>query len=85
MVHAPNHTIYFYRDQQGREVDFLVQGGGGFSLIECKWAELPSERDAKWLHYVGDLLLGAQPEPLFVRRSSLAGHPPPFRYGMEPW
>ena len=29
--------IYFFRDEQGLEVDFLVPGGGGsISLVECK-------------------------------------------------
>ncbi|HET8933234.1 MAG TPA: DUF4143 domain-containing protein [Polyangiales bacterium] len=39
---APEYQLWFYRDQQGRDVDFLLQGGGGFTCIECKWAELPA-------------------------------------------
>ena len=33
--------IYFYRDHNGREVDFLIPSAGRFALIECKWAESP--------------------------------------------
>ncbi len=40
-------SIWFYRDKQQVEVDFLVIGGGQASLIECKWNENPDKRDAK--------------------------------------
>ncbi|WP_448509631.1 ATP-binding protein [Immundisolibacter sp.] len=33
--------IYFYRDHDGHEVDFLIPSAGRFALIECKWAESP--------------------------------------------
>lgn len=33
--------LYFYRDHQGREIDFLIPAAGRFVLIECKWAESP--------------------------------------------
>ena len=36
---TPN--LYFYRDNHGREVDFLIPSAGSFALIECKWAESP--------------------------------------------
>jgi uncharacterized protein len=65
---APDHQLWFYRDQQGREVDFLLQGGGSFTCIECKWAELPQLSDAKWLRELTTLLENAQPAPLHVAR-----------------
>jgi predicted AAA+ superfamily ATPase len=65
---APEHQLWFYRDQQGREVDFIVQGEGGFVCIECKWTELPAHEDARWLHEVARLLGNARPAPLFTRR-----------------
>ena len=40
-------SIWFYRDKQQVEIDFLVTGGGQASLIECKWNENPDRRDAK--------------------------------------
>ena len=39
-------SLWFYRDGQGREIDFLEMGGGKLSLYEVKWAE---EVDARWL------------------------------------
>ena len=65
---APEHQLWFYRDQQGREVDFMLQGAGGFTCVECKWAELPEAADARWLRDVARLLEQAQPAPQFVRR-----------------
>lgn len=67
-VHAPDHQLWFYRDQRGREVDFIIQGGGSFSCIECKWTELPDDRDARWLGDVASSLAAAHPRPRTVRR-----------------
>jgi predicted AAA+ superfamily ATPase len=67
-AHAPEQSIWFYRDQQGREVDFLVQGGAGLTAIECKWTELPGLDDARALGDVAALLAQAKPTPLPVRR-----------------
>lgn len=72
---APEHQLWFFRDQQGREVDFILQGAGGFTCIECKWTELPEVADARWLRDVAHLLEQSQPEPLFVHRV-LAARPP---------
>ena len=71
---APDHQLWFYRDQRGREVDFIVQGRGGFTCIECKWTELPSPGDARWLRDVASLLESTPPRPLRVDRV-LAGRP----------
>jgi len=37
-------SLYFYRDRQGREVDFVIPAGGRFHLVECKWTESPPSR-----------------------------------------
>jgi predicted AAA+ superfamily ATPase len=34
--------IYFYRDHEGHEIDFLLPHGDRFQLVECKWVETPS-------------------------------------------
>lgn len=68
VAQAPEHEIWFYRDQQGAEVDFLVEGRGGFTSIECKWSELPHEDDARSLRRVGALLESARPQPSFTQR-----------------
>ena len=39
-------SLWFYRDGQGREVDFVEMGGGQLSLYEAKWVEEP---DPRWL------------------------------------
>jgi uncharacterized protein len=67
-AHAPDWSIWFYRDQQGREVDFLLQGGGGLVCIECKWTELPTSDDGKWLRDVATLLAPVVGDPSRVRR-----------------
>ena len=35
-------NLYFYRDHQGNEVDFVIPIGEKLRLIECKWSETPS-------------------------------------------
>lgn len=45
-------SLWFYRDSQGREVDFLRVGGGVIDLIETKWTEEPDER---WRRVLADV------------------------------
>ena len=40
----------FYRDKT-REIDFIRDEGGVFTLIECKWTENPSKKDSRHLEY----------------------------------
>ncbi len=40
----------FYRDKT-REIDFIRDEGGVFTLLECKWTESPSRKDIKHLEY----------------------------------
>jgi predicted AAA+ superfamily ATPase len=47
------YSLWFYRDNIGREVDFVLQGRGRLDLLECKWTEIPSTSDVKWLSLVG--------------------------------
>lgn len=42
---AHGDAIYFFRDR-AREVDFLLHRGGRFELLEAKWTEQPTARDA---------------------------------------
>lgn len=67
-ANAPDWSIWWYRDQQGREVDFLLQGGGAVVCIECKWTELPQPGDARWLRDVHALLASALPGTRIERR-----------------
>jgi predicted AAA+ superfamily ATPase len=38
------YTTWFYRDQQGLEVDFLVESAGKLNLFEAKWSQLPDQK-----------------------------------------
>lgn len=37
-------TTWFYRDQQGLEVDFLAETAGKLNLFEAKWNQLPDQK-----------------------------------------
>lgn len=51
-----NRTLWFYRDKNQLEVDFLLVGGGEGHLIECKWTEIPDHRDARNVNKLMELL-----------------------------
>jgi Domain of unknown function (DUF4143) len=57
-------TLWFYRDAQQQEVDFIVAAGNARHLIEAKWTENPTARDAKVLESVARTmkLRGKAPE-----------------------
>lgn len=78
VTRGPEHYLWFYRDQQGREIDFILQGRGGFTCIESKWTELPGSDDARWLGEAAQLLESSRPAPQFVRRIVAARPPSTF-------
>jgi uncharacterized protein len=39
-----NPNVFFFRDHQGHEVDFVVPVGEKLNAVECKWAERPDPR-----------------------------------------
>lgn len=47
--------LFFFRDRT-KEVDFLIDRGGRFELLEAKWTEHPDARDASQLAHVAKLL-----------------------------
>jgi predicted AAA+ superfamily ATPase len=67
----PRHAIYFYRDQQAREIDFLVESGGTISLLETKWTERPDKADARTIEQIADLLSQAKPHPVALGRQAV--------------
>jgi predicted AAA+ superfamily ATPase len=73
---APQATLYFYRDQEGREVDFLLLSGGNVTLVECKWTELPSDGDARRMSEVASLLQGAKPVGIPTANCYVVARPP---------
>ncbi len=49
--------IYYFRDEQGLEVDFIVPGRGGrVSLVECKAARTVTPFDARPMQRLADAL-----------------------------
>ena len=49
-------TLWFYRDAQQREVDFVIAQGNALHLVEAKWSENPDARDAHGLETVATML-----------------------------
>ena len=47
--------LFFFRDRT-KEVDFVLDRGGRFELLEAKWTEHPDARDASQLAHVAALL-----------------------------
>ena len=73
---APSASLWFYRDQQGREVDFLWIKGGRATLFECKWNEHPSLHDARAMQEVGTLLGRAKPVGMAAGKHYVVARPP---------
>ena len=49
----PQGSLWFYRDQQAREVDFIYESSNKLDFFEVKWStSFPSERDMKPLKSV---------------------------------
>lgn len=55
-AHAPRAALFYWRDQQAREVDFVVQLNGALHLIEAKWTELPSRSDVQPMNAVESII-----------------------------
>jgi len=53
---ATRASLWFYRDKQQLEVDFVLMSGGTAHLLECKWTELPQPNDKKGLRRLSQLL-----------------------------
>jgi predicted AAA+ superfamily ATPase len=53
-VFGKSDSIWFYRDQQQVEADFMILGGGFARLLECKWHSRADNRDFKNLVKIRD-------------------------------
>src|SRR3989338_5762807 len=51
-----NWNLWFWRDSDGLEVDFVYNRGGLFDLEEVKWSEHPDRSDADNLYKVAKLM-----------------------------
>lgn len=54
--------IYFYRDQQGHEVDFILWSLANYHLVETKWTENPDSVDMKNLDILEKIINVKKPE-----------------------
>ena len=63
---TPAQTIHYYRDQQNREVDFLLEKAGHISLFDAKLSEQPDPRDADVLRAVTNILQSRKPHPSII-------------------
>lgn len=69
-------SLWFYRDQQSREVDIILERAGRATLLEVKLTESPTRRDAAPLEAVAAILRRRRPHPLEIDRLALIGRPP---------
>ncbi len=46
--------IFFYRDRDGQEVDFVIVEGTDVELVECKAKEIPDRRDTIGVRRIGE-------------------------------
>jgi len=44
------HRLRFWRDPDGPEVDWILDGPDGYTPVEVKWTDSPSLNDARHLH-----------------------------------
>lgn len=51
-LHETPASIWFYRDQRSREIDFVIDSGGRLSFVEVKWKENPSDSDARTIRTI---------------------------------
>ena len=47
-------NFWYYRDQRAQEIDFVLEAGGRLTLLECKWREQLTVKDARHLVAVRD-------------------------------
>lgn len=45
--HGERRELYYFRDEQGLEIDFVVPRGTGLELVESKWSKTLYPRDAR--------------------------------------
>ena len=54
-------SLWFWRDAHGLEVDFLLDAGNRFDLVECKWTEQPGADDASGIEKLRPILEAERP------------------------
>lgn len=61
MLNRPEWSIWFYRDQQNREADFLIQGPyHQIRIMDAKWSEMPSPKSFATQEIIANNLIKAE-------------------------
>lgn len=68
--------IYFFRDEQGLEVDFLVPGRAGLELVEVKWSKTISASMAAPLRRLASVVPGGRCRATIVHCASATTETP---------
>ncbi len=55
-VRYPQAKLFFYRDKDGKEVDFILELGGKIHLFEVKWTQFPDSRMLSALQKTANML-----------------------------
>jgi predicted AAA+ superfamily ATPase len=69
-----NRTFWYYRDNTGTEVDFLVLGDGA-RLIEAKWTAQPGADDLRGLNRLEALARNSDNPELVRLNKTVVGRP----------
>ncbi len=69
-------TIWFYRDKNQLEVDFIIAGGGKGTVLECKWNEYPDKKDAKGIKKLISLIKKSSPAELQTVKGQIISRTP---------
>lgn len=70
----PEATLWFYRDKDGLEVDFIVDSGGRLTLFDAKLQELAEAADARSVR-AGRHVLGTRVDRLAVVTPTRSSYP----------
>jgi predicted AAA+ superfamily ATPase len=67
----PADRLYFYRDQQSREIDFVIDRSGSLYLLEAKWSERVDSSDARTIRQIAALMAQCKPHPQIIARQAV--------------
>lgn len=80
VVSSKSGSLWYYRDAQGREVDFVLMQGGKLHLYEVKWAEKPDIRWAERIDEIADALTASKTQRM-GDKWIICRAPIPFKVG----
>jgi uncharacterized protein len=66
--------LYYFRDEQGLEVDFVVPAGARLRLVEAKWSKTIVPRDARSIGTLARAVRDREPRGYVVYRGGAPGH-----------